>query len=172
MILRPNTWEAFYSLYRMRQLDVDLLLDFLYSARDADLPANMTTEQREQLERYPEDAYVPRSTAHRHTEKGAVKPNPAILRKIIAELGGSIETTAYVGDSELKDTAMAQEVGTRPGRNKESRARGPRQADAFGRANRTPAIPYSQRACNHAPEGFSACSRLQGIGAVQPLGLP
>ena len=104
---------AFYSLYRMRQLDVDLLLDFLYSAQDADLPANMTTEQREQLERYPEDAYVPRSTAHRHTEKGAVKPNPAILRKIIAELGGSIETTAYVGDSELKDTAMAQEVGTR-----------------------------------------------------------
>ena len=102
---------AFYSLYRMRQLDVDLMLDYIYSPPDADLPANMTPEQREQLERYPKENYVPRVSVHRHTPKGAVKPNPDILRKIIDEVGGSIDTTAYIGDNELKDIAMAQDVG-------------------------------------------------------------
>jgi phosphoglycolate phosphatase len=71
----------------------------------------MSAEQKDQLERYPKDAYVPRITVHRHTPKGAIKPNPEILRKILSEVGGSIEATAYVGDSELKDIAMAQAVG-------------------------------------------------------------
>jgi FMN phosphatase YigB (HAD superfamily) len=111
MIVGYTESLAFYSLYRMRQLNIDLVMDFLYSPPAADFPTNMTPEQREQLERYPKDAWIPRGTVHRHTPRGAMKPNPDILRKIIADVGGDIEMTAYVGDSEIKDIAMAQAVG-------------------------------------------------------------
>ena len=48
---------------------------------------------------------------HRHTPAGELKPNPAILLDIIHEVGGSTETSIYVGDSLIKDVLMAQEAG-------------------------------------------------------------
>ena len=99
---------AFYSATRLRQLGLDRLLDFLYSPADHDLPDNLTPEQ---LRRYPAEHYTLATTVHRHTPAGELKPNPDILNKIITEVGAPKDLTIYVGDSEMKDVAMAQSAG-------------------------------------------------------------
>jgi phosphoglycolate phosphatase len=65
----------------------------------------------EQIERYPKDQYVPRMTKFKHTPPGEKKPNPALLLDIIGDVGGIVESTIYVGDSQMKDIAMAQDAG-------------------------------------------------------------
>jgi phosphoglycolate phosphatase-like HAD superfamily hydrolase len=97
----------FYSAYRMRHLDLDLVLDTLYSPPDADLPSHMTPEQ---IARYPRDKYEPRVTVMRYTPAGEKKPNPRLLLDIIGAERGSTATAIYVGDSQMKDVAMAQEA--------------------------------------------------------------
>jgi phosphoglycolate phosphatase-like HAD superfamily hydrolase len=99
---------AFYSNYRLRHLGLDLLLDFLYSPPDHDLPRGLTPAQ---IRRYPAGNYVLRKTQHRHTPSGELKPNPEILQRIIHEVGGLRERAVYVGDSLMKDVAMAQDAG-------------------------------------------------------------
>jgi FMN phosphatase YigB (HAD superfamily) len=101
---------AFYTNYRMRRLDLDLMLDFLFSPPDHDLPAGVTPDQ---IRHYQPTNYTSRHTIHRETPKGEIKPNPALLLDIVAEVGGSISNTLYVGDSLMKDVAMAQRATVR-----------------------------------------------------------
>lgn len=60
---------------------------------------------------YPPEYYRLERTEHRHTPAGEVKPNPAVLLDIIGEVGGSVESSVYVGDSLVKDVSMAQDAG-------------------------------------------------------------
>lgn len=99
---------AFYSAYRIRKLDLDLLLDALYSPADHDLPEG---QSRERLRSYPDDHYRLRNTLHHHTPAGERKPNPDILLSIIRDLGADPESTVYIGDSLAKDVSMAQDAG-------------------------------------------------------------
>jgi phosphoglycolate phosphatase-like HAD superfamily hydrolase len=99
---------AFYSAYRIRRLDLDLLLDLVYSPADHDLPPGRS---RESLRRYPADHYELRGTQHHHTPSGERKPNPDILLSIVRELGADPESTLYVGDSLVKDVMMAHDAG-------------------------------------------------------------
>jgi len=98
----------FYTSYRMRALGLDKLLDYLYSPEDAELPIGLAIED---LERYPQDKYRPRHTELRHTPRGEKKPNPQLLLDIVRDTGGTPETTLYIGDSLMKDIAMAQDAG-------------------------------------------------------------
>jgi len=96
---------AFYTNYRVRKMGLDGPLDYLYSPADHDLPFGLNTEQ---IRKYPEQHYKLRHTIHRHTPKGELKPNPAVLIDILKDLGASAEQTIYVGDSLIKDVVMAQ----------------------------------------------------------------
>lgn len=101
---------AFYTNYRVRRLDLDLVLDFLYSPADHGLPVGTTANE---IRRYPEASYRLRHTVHRETPKGEVKPNPSLLLDIVNGVGGNISSTLYIGDSLMKDVAMAQRASIR-----------------------------------------------------------
>lgn len=99
---------AFYTSRRLRELGLDGLLDYLYSPADHDVPRGLTPEQ---ARRYPADEYRLRKTVHRHTPPGELKPNPAVLASILRDVGARPEDAVYVGDSLMKDIAMAQDAG-------------------------------------------------------------
>lgn len=98
---------AFYSGHRIRQLGLDGLLNYLYSPADHDLPENLTPEQ---LRMYPAEYYKFEHTVHRHTPVGELKPNPHVLREILKDIGAHESQCIYVGDSLVKDIAMAQDA--------------------------------------------------------------
>ena len=98
---------AFHTAARMKYLGLDRVIDYLYSPKDHDLPEGA----RDKLRRFEDDYYELKHTVARHTEKGVLKPSPKVLTQILAELGHDPSTTAYVGDSKMKDIVMAQDVG-------------------------------------------------------------
>jgi len=98
--------KAFYTNYRFRNLDLDGLIDYLYSPEDHAMP-DTTTGARF----YAPESYNFKMTVQRFTPDGEVKPNPKILLEIISDLGASVEETVYVGDNILKDVLMAQQAG-------------------------------------------------------------
>jgi phosphoglycolate phosphatase-like HAD superfamily hydrolase len=95
---------SFYSWYRVRNLGLDRILDYLYSPPDHELPRGASPRG---IRRYPQDYYELRRTVHRHVLKGEAKPNPRVLLDIIRGIGASPSETVYVGDSLMKDVAMA-----------------------------------------------------------------
>lgn len=99
---------GFYSNYRIRRLGLDGVFHEIFSPQDHDVPKNMT---REQIRKYPAAHYELKFTKHRHTPKGSLKPDAAVLQAIIDQVGAAAEECVYVGDSLFKDVAMAQEVG-------------------------------------------------------------
>lgn len=99
---------AFYTNYRMRNLGLDGVIDYLYSPKDHDLPKDFTPEQ---ARKYPAQFYEMKFTEHRHTPIGELKPNPKVLLDIISEIGAFPHQCLYVGDSLMKDVAMAREAG-------------------------------------------------------------
>jgi phosphoglycolate phosphatase len=99
---------AFYSNYRVRRLGLDGVFDFIFSPQDHDIPAGLTVED---IRRYPASHYEFRYTTHEHTPPGQLKPNVAVLSDIIRKIDATPEQCVYVGDSLMKDVAMAQELG-------------------------------------------------------------
>ncbi len=94
--------------WRIKHTDLDGVIDVLYSAEDHDLPSGVTVES---LRWHPPEYYGLRVTQHRHVPRGASKPNPEVLRWILAECGRRPDEAVYVGDNLMKDVAMAQTVG-------------------------------------------------------------
>jgi phosphoglycolate phosphatase-like HAD superfamily hydrolase len=98
---------AFVTSARVKKLGLDGVLDFLYSPEDHDFPEGVSPQDLRTLN---DEAYELEHTEHRHTPQGHLKPSPAVLEAMISELQGSADV-AYVGDSLMKDIAMAQTVG-------------------------------------------------------------
>ncbi|MBX2859752.1 MAG: HAD family hydrolase, partial [Vampirovibrio sp.] len=98
---------AFYTNYRVRKLKLDNVLDILFSPEDHELPKGLSPEQ---LRMYPPATYEFKHTQHKHTPPGELKPNPKILSEIIHSVGSNPDECVYVGDSLMKDIAMAQEA--------------------------------------------------------------
>lgn len=98
---------AYYTADRFRKLGLDRLFDYLYSPADHDFPIGMSAEQ---VRQYPAEYYVMAVTEHRHTPRGELKPNPQVLRDVLAEVGAHPDDAVYVGDSLLKDVSMAQDA--------------------------------------------------------------
>jgi phosphoglycolate phosphatase len=97
---------GFYSNYRLRKLQLDDTLDFIYSPPDHDLPDAPSVP----LELYTNHERRLRKTRLRNTPQGEIKPNPAILLQIVTELGAQPTDCVYVGDSLMKDVVMAQQA--------------------------------------------------------------
>lgn len=97
--------KAFYTSYRFRKLGLDGLIDYLYSPEDHVVPDEILEKRL-----YESARYSLKHTVHHFTPEGEIKPNPAILLQIIADLDASPEEVIYVGDNILKDVAMAQEA--------------------------------------------------------------
>lgn len=100
--------QSYWTRYRLKKTDLDLRVDFLYSAPDHDVPAGVSLEQ---VRTMPSDYYELRLTQHRHTPRGVLKPSPEILRQILLEMKASPESAVYIGDSKMKDIAMAKQAG-------------------------------------------------------------
>jgi FMN phosphatase YigB (HAD superfamily) len=98
---------GFYSNYRLRKLQLDDYLDFIYSPPDHDLPELNSVP----VELYANHEQRLKRTKLRNIPLGEVKPNPKILLQIVADLGAEIECCIYVGDSLMKDVIMAQQCG-------------------------------------------------------------
>lgn len=98
----------FYSLYRIRHLGLDGILDFVYTPPDHSFPSGLT---KEGIRLYPPESYQLKHTQHRHTPPGELKPNPRLLADIIRDTGGTLRQTIYIGDNKMKDIAMAQAAG-------------------------------------------------------------
>jgi phosphoglycolate phosphatase-like HAD superfamily hydrolase len=91
-----------YTLLRVKKLQLDGLLDYLYSPPDHNIP----TEQRKI---YNLKRYNPIKTIHRYTKDDEYKPDPKLLIEIINGVGATPEETIYIGDSLMKDIQMAQQ---------------------------------------------------------------
>lgn len=98
---------GYYSKYRVKKLGLDGILDYLYSPADHDIPKHINLEK---MRAYGPERYKLLHTIHRHTPKGEIKPNPELLKRIITEIGAVPEQAIYVGDSLMKDVAMAKEA--------------------------------------------------------------
>jgi phosphoglycolate phosphatase len=100
---------AFWTEWRIKLTGLDGIIDVLYSSPDHDLPQGVTFED---LRTRPADEYGLKATIHKHAPAGALKPDPRVLKKILADYGIDPRQAVYVGDSLMKDVAMAQHTGT------------------------------------------------------------
>src|SRR5205823_606958 len=75
---------------------------------DHELPNRASVDK---LRHYPKEHYQLRRTIQRETPRGEFKPNPALLRDILKDVGASPDQTVYLGDGLMKDVAMAQQAG-------------------------------------------------------------
>jgi FMN phosphatase YigB (HAD superfamily) len=99
---------AYWTEWRIRWTSLDGLIDRLYSAPDHDLPNGVS---REQIRTKAGDEYGLKHTKHLPLPRGVMKPNAEILRSILSDCGVQPDQVVYVGDSLMKDIAMAQSVG-------------------------------------------------------------
>lgn len=99
---------AYWTEWRIKHTGLDGLIDVLYSAPDHDLPVGVDLSR---LRRRPPEQYGLKITRHEHVERGVLKPSERILRTILERSGCAPGDAVYVGDSLMKDIAMAQAVG-------------------------------------------------------------
>jgi FMN phosphatase YigB (HAD superfamily) len=99
---------AFWTEWRMRLTGLDGIIDVLYSSPDHDFPEGETAETVRTL---PDEEYGMKQTVHKHVARGIAKPNPLILKEIIADHAVAGKATVYVGDALDRDVEMAQAVG-------------------------------------------------------------
>ncbi len=107
--------RALHCGYRVRTLGLDGLLDVLYSPPDhapaTAAAAPVAAAAPGTAPSAPRDPDALARTAHRHTAEGELKPNPRLLAQILRDVGADPAQTIYVGDSLMKDIAMAQQAG-------------------------------------------------------------
>jgi phosphoglycolate phosphatase-like HAD superfamily hydrolase len=108
LVIAYTESRAYYADYRVRTLELDGALDYLYSLPDHALPEGVTASQ---IRRYPPEPYRLRSTVARHTREGTWKPDASVLRDILSDVGAEPAAAVYVGDSLIKDVTMAQAAG-------------------------------------------------------------
>lgn len=100
--------QTFYTVMRFKKLKLEGLVDFLFTSDDHDNPDDQYLEK---VRAHPAAYYEIQKTKHRSIGRGRLKPDPQILNQIIEEVGATVETSTYVGDSLYKDVAMAKDAG-------------------------------------------------------------
>lgn len=100
---------AYWTEWRMRHTGLDGVIDVLYSSPDHDLAAGIDPADL-RTGRY-QGTYGLEHTEHRHVPMGVLKPNAEVLRNIVEEQGVTLADATYLGDSLMKDIAMAQRAG-------------------------------------------------------------
>ncbi|MCC4863321.1 HAD family hydrolase [Vibrio splendidus] len=94
--------KQWYTQYRLKRFGLDHFIDHVYSPEDHEIKAIREDERT---------AFQFDHTKFSHTPKGEVKPNPSLLTRIIKEQSLDKDDCVYIGDSELKDIAMAKNAG-------------------------------------------------------------
>jgi phosphoglycolate phosphatase-like HAD superfamily hydrolase len=94
---------AYYTHDRIKRLGLDELVDFIYSPGDHDIPAGVTHYSKR------ENAMLAHAK-HFQIPAGVIKPNPAVLIDILHAVGRPATECIYLGDSLMKDVAMAQDA--------------------------------------------------------------
>lgn len=97
---------AFYSNYRVRHLGLDGVFDYIFCPEDHIVPENI-----EEIRRYPAENYELKLTRQHYTPKGSKKPDVDVLQWIVSDLELTADECVYVGDSLMKDIAMANDCG-------------------------------------------------------------
>lgn len=100
---------AYWTEWRLRHTGLDGVIDVLYSSPDHDLAAGVAPADL-RTGRYV-GTYGLRSTEHQHLPMGVLKPNKQVLLEIVDAQGCAPVEVAYLGDSLMKDIAMAQAAG-------------------------------------------------------------
>lgn len=95
--------NSFYTMYRIKTLDLDGVFDFIYTPDDHGIPPSVKRY-------YAEDFWSPKITKFKVLPKNSPKPNPDILLKIIKEVGGKKSNTIYIGDKLDRDVHMANQA--------------------------------------------------------------
>jgi FMN phosphatase YigB (HAD superfamily) len=98
---------SFYVNYRFRKLELDRVIDYLYSPPDHPIPY----ENISALRKYPNENYLLKQTVHRHTPRGEKKPNPDILLCILSDIGVRPEEAVYIGDHPKKTSQWHNKPG-------------------------------------------------------------
>ncbi|MEM9113539.1 MAG: HAD family hydrolase [Myxococcota bacterium] len=99
---------SFYSKRRIRNTNLDGVLDFAYFPPDHGPPPALELGDVREM---PGDYYELSKTQVRLTPKGKSKPAPEILKKILNDLSADEDEVLYIGDDVRKDVGMAQAVG-------------------------------------------------------------
>ena len=107
LIVAYTESKAFYTNYRLRALGLDRLIDAVFSPPDDDVPYDV---QIAALRGKVAEEYTLRRTKSYFTPPGERKPNPRLLEHLIEKVGADPRQAIYVGDSLMKDVAMAKSV--------------------------------------------------------------
>ena len=99
---------AYWTTWRIRKTQLDGVIDVLYSAPDHDLPRGKSFEE---MRSQPDSHYGLLHTRHEHVPRGVLKPNAEVLLSILDDLNLTATDAVYIGDSLMKDIAMAQAAG-------------------------------------------------------------
>ncbi|PKW26687.1 HAD family hydrolase [Phycicoccus duodecadis] len=100
---------AYWSEWRIRHTGLDGVIDTLYSSPDHDIAAGVDIAGL-RTGRY-QGGYGLQKTEHLHVDLGVLKPNREVLNTILHGQRCSPVDAAYLGDSLMKDIAMAQGAG-------------------------------------------------------------
>jgi phosphoglycolate phosphatase len=94
---------AYYTNYRVRRLELDSLVDFVFSPPDHELPPGSAsyTENEDAKLLHAKHVYLP---------KGVRKPDPTALLDIVKDIGRTPPECIYLGDSLKNDITMAQDA--------------------------------------------------------------
>ncbi|WP_299450830.1 HAD family hydrolase [uncultured Serinicoccus sp.] len=100
---------AYWTEWRLRNTGLDGVIDVLYSSPDHDVAAGVTPEDL-RTGRFT-GTYGLQATQHNQLPLGVLKPNKQVLLEILTEQQCAPDEVAYLGDSLMKDIAMAQGAG-------------------------------------------------------------
>jgi phosphoglycolate phosphatase-like HAD superfamily hydrolase len=133
---------ACYTQFRMRALELDRCLDYLYSPPNHDLPPGMSPYAPWMMD-FVVDPPLRRTMA-RYTSHGEVKPNRRILLEIVRDVGVSRDAVLYVGDSLFRDISMANNAKMASAWAKYGIAAGPAEYELLVRVTHRPAAMVKQ----------------------------
>lgn len=100
--------RSFQAANRLRQLKLDGLIEGLFSVTDHFQPDEQTVAR---IRRFPSEYYDSRVQTRVSLPVGIRKPSPAVLDYVRGALELDPAACVYVGDSLVKDIAMAQQAG-------------------------------------------------------------
>ncbi len=95
--------NAFFTKYRIKHLELDGLIDYIYAPIDTGVPKSV-------YRHYSEEFWEPDITEIRYLSKEVKKPAPEILEIILRDFKAKKENTIYIGDKLDKDISMANEA--------------------------------------------------------------
>lgn len=99
--------QTLYTDYRIKKLNLDGVIDFLYSSPTHEFDEKNHSETEHF---FPSQISPLQYTTHLQTPKDTSKPSPEVLISIIKDIGVSPYEVVYIGDSKFNDISMAKAV--------------------------------------------------------------